>query len=251
VKTDELEKVFVSFFKKEILLFFKDQTQYGFNNKRDLDIKKIGISVDLTLDVIEKAKNNHVDLILTHHNIWDDYYEWHDLCLEKLVEYQIVHYFNHLVLDNAPFGPTGSLVKGLGLKQLYPFCKLSDFYFGIIGEFKEAISLNEIQVRLTKYCGHEIRVWQNNNRLIKRVGVVSGSGADIETLREAYLNQCDAYITGEKKSKSLLYAKQVGMNFILGSHTFTEYNGLKAYANLIKENAKDIEIISLQENHFE
>ncbi len=247
----EFETIVLSFFPKETLDYFNDGTQYGFNNFIDKDIKKIGYSVNLTPDIIKQAKDSQVDLILTHHNVWEDHFELRDDCLNLLNEFHLLHYFNHLPLDSMPFGPTGTLASLLDLKIIGQISQMDRFYFGIVGELDTPLKLSELTEKVEKLLNHKVRVWQNNERMIKRIGIVSGSGSDLESLHDAFINQCDAYITGEKKLKTVLYAKYKAINFILGSHTFTELGGIRTYAKLIEEKMAHIEVIELKDEFIE
>lgn len=250
MKVKKFEKIALSFFPQATLDFFNDGIQFGFNNFINKKIEKIGYSVNLTPDIIKQAKDNNVDLILTHHNIWEDHFELRDDCLKLLNEYELVHFFNHLPLDSMPFGPSGAFANKLGLNIIKRISQYEGFYFGVVGEFENTITLKEFQEKVEKVMTHKVRVWQNNDRLIKRVGIVSGSGKDLESLHDAHLENCDAYITGEKSLTTLLYARHIGLNFILGSHTFTEIYGLKNYADLIKEKTR-LEFVELKEEWIE
>ncbi len=248
--TKKFEKIALSFFSPDTLTFFNDGTQYGFNNYLDKDIKRMGYSVNLTMDIINQAKKKNVELILTHHNVWeDDHFEMREDCLQLLKKYGIIHFFNHLPLDTSDFGPTYALAKDLKLKIIGRIAKMDDFYFGVVGECSPQ-SLSEFKDKVEKVLYHQVRVWENNNREVKRIGIVSGSGKDLASLHEAHLYKCDAYLTGEKSLSTLLYAKHVGLNFILGSHTFTELGGIRNYAKMIQDK-NDIEIIELVEEWME
>ena len=251
MKTKELEKVIHELFPSDVLDFFKDSEQYGFNNYTNKEINRVGYCVNLTLDTIIQAKKQGVDLILTHHNAWEDHFEWREDCFKELKDVNLIHYFNHLPLDSVEFGPTGALASILGVRTIDRFCKFEDYAFGIIGEFDEEISMADLQKKVETVLTHDVRVWINNNRPIKRLAIVAGSGGDLETLHEAVEFKCDTYITGEKKLKTLLYAKHNKMSFILGSHTFTERRGMQAFIERISKVAKDVEFIELYEEFIE
>ncbi|QVK18835.1 Nif3-like dinuclear metal center hexameric protein [Mycoplasmatota bacterium] len=251
MNTKTFETTALSFFPKETLAFFDDGTQYGFNQFRNKEIKKIGYSVNVTKDIIKQAINQKVDLLLTHHNIWEDHYELRDDCLKLLEENNLIHFFNHLPLDSMPFGPTGVLANDLDLKVIEKISQFETFYFGVVGEVEKPLTLQELTHKVEKIMNHKVRVWQNNDRLIKRIGIVAGSGSDLESLHDAVHYQCDAFITGEKKLKTLLYAKHNELNFILGSHTFSELGGIRVYAHLIKDKMGDIELVELQDEWIE
>jgi dinuclear metal center YbgI/SA1388 family protein len=244
------ESLALSFFPEETIQFFNDGIQFGFNNKITKEINKIGYSVNLTTDIIKQALDNGVDLILTHHNIWEDHFEMREDCLKLLSENDIIHFFNHLPLDSMPFGPSGALAKALNLQVIKRISQFDIFYFGVVGEYKQSLTLDEFSNKVEQVLKHKVRVWKNNDQMVKRVGVVSGSGKDLESLHDAINNNCDVYVTGEKSLTTLLYAKHQKLNFVLGSHTFTELGGIRNYANLIKTNS-NLKVIELQDEWIE
>ncbi|HEY8365468.1 MAG TPA: Nif3-like dinuclear metal center hexameric protein [Haloplasmataceae bacterium] len=251
MKTKDFENLALSFFPKETLDFFNDGIQYGFNNYFEKDIKRVSFSVNLTTDIIMQALDKKVDLILTHHNIWEDHFEMREDCLKLLKENNIIHFFNHLPLDSMDFGPSFALAKALNLNVVKRISMFEGFYFGVVGEFNNPVTLEELVQKTETVLTHKIRVWKNNERVIKKVGIVSGSGKDLESLHDAINASCDAYITGEKSLTTLLYAKHMGLNFLLGSHTFTELGGIKNYAELIQTHSKDLEVIMLHDEWIE
>jgi len=244
------EEVALSFFPQATLDFFNDGIQFGFNNYHVKEVNRIGYSVNLTPDILKEALEKQVDLILTHHNIWEDHFEMREACLKFLEEHNLIHFFNHLPLDASEFGPSYALAERLGLEVTDRISFYEGFYFGVVGNLQPQ-TLDELTKRLENVLGHKVRVWKNNDRMIKRVGIVSGSGKDLASLHEAKALGCDAYITGEKSLTTLLYARHIGLNFLLGSHTFTEIDGMRKYALLIKAKMPDVEIIELKEEWIE
>lgn len=247
----EFNKINESLFSRECLSFFNDGTQFGFNNFIDKAIERVGYAINLTVDIIEQAREQNIDLILTHHNVWDEMLEMVTDTHKLLQEYEIVHYFNHLPLDASDFGPTRMLARQLGLNIVDEIVKWDDYAFGIVGEWDEPKELSELQSLLDQALGHPSRVWKHHNRKIKRVGVVAGSAGNPGELHEAVQKGCDAYITGEKKMKTIVYAQHVKLNFLLGSHIFTERAGIDEYARILQEKMPEVTFIPLNEEHIE
>lgn len=215
------------------------------------DIKRIGYCTNLTLETIEEAKKNNVDLIVTHHDAWEFIYGLKESCKEKLLEYNMSHYFNHLPLDDCEFGTNNSLTEKLGLEIIEKTHKEDGFFCGRIAEFKEPIKFEDLVERIEITLEEPVQSWKFNDREIKRVGLVCGGGSFTTDVREAIERNCDVYITGEKVLYTIEYAKFVGINLIVGSHTFTEVFGIESLAKKIKDKYKDIEIIRLKEEHLE
>ena len=251
MNTQEFKKTALSFFPQALLDYYKDDNQYGFNNEIAKTINILGYSVNLTASLIAEAADKNVDLILTHHNIWEDHFRMRDDCLNLLKNYNIVHFFNHLPLDAMPFGPTGALTELLDIKVKKRIFKEGDYFFGLTGCLQNPLSLSAFSRKLEGVLRHKVRFWKNNNKQVKKIGIVAGSGRNLQALHDAYINGCDTYVTGEKSLSSLLYAEHVGLNYVLGSHTFTELPGIKNYARLIGIHYNELSILELNERFME
>jgi putative NIF3 family GTP cyclohydrolase 1 type 2 len=104
--------------------------------------------------------------------------------------------------------------------------------------------------RMERVCEEKVRAWRNSDRLVRRYGVVSGGGVLTEYVRDCVELGCDLYITGERSLYTLQYARHVGIHTIVGSHTFTEIQGVEALARRIGE-AYGMEVVRVPEPHLE
>lgn len=215
------------------------------------DIKRIGYCTNLTLDTIEEARKNHVDLIITHHDAWEFIYGLKEACKEKLLEYNISHYFNHLPLDDCDFGTNNSLIKKLGLEIIERTHEEDGFFCGRISEFKEEVTFEELVKKLENILEEPVQSWKFKDGKIRTVGLVCGGGGFTTDVREVVERNCDVYITGEKVLYTIEYAKFAGINLIVGSHTFTELFGIESLAMKIKDKYKEIDVVRLKEEHLE
>lgn len=92
-------------------------SESGITYHADKKVKKLGYCVNLTLETIEEARVHGVDMMVTHHPAWDEIYGLKEACIEKLAEYGISHYYNHLPLDDCNFGTNDSLLKKIEFKK--------------------------------------------------------------------------------------------------------------------------------------
>ncbi len=239
----------------ESLFDSRDNEHYheesGITVRGSEEVKRIGYCTNLTLDTIEEAITNKVDMIITHHDAWDSIFGLKDACKVKLLENNISHYFNHLPLDDCDFGTNNSMIEKLGLKIIEKSHVEDGFYCGRIAEFSERVNFEGLVQRLETLLEEPVKAWKFRDGDIKRVGLVCGGGGLTPDVREAFEKSCDVYITGEKILYTIEYAKFVGMNLIIGSHTFTEIFGIESLAKKIKERYCEIEIIQLREEHLE
>lgn len=214
-------------------------------------VKRIGYCVNLTLETIEEARDQGVDLMVTHHPAWDEIFGLKEACIEKLTEYGISHYYNHLPLDDCEFGTNDSLLKKLNLKNAKRTHEWEGLFFGRIAEFEESIGFNELVRKMEALLEEPVKAWRFNDKRVKRVGVLCGNGGSTECMKEAVDNKCDVYITGECNLYTIQYAQLKGINLIIGSHTFTELFGIQSLAMKLSELEKGLEIVGINEKHHE
>jgi dinuclear metal center YbgI/SA1388 family protein len=245
-------KAFVNKAFGDLLLQFKVNDEYGFNNPVSKNITRVGYATNLSIEVAKRAAEKELHLLITHHDAWDFLFGLKEQCLKLLEEQGIAHFYMHLPLDFAEFGTCNSLLREIGASQIVQQTQYIDGKEIIgIGEFREAVTFEELVDLIEGRLGEKVGAWRNSDALIKRVGVITGAGNSTELLRQAKEAECDVYITGEKTLYSLQYAKFIGLNLIVGSHTFTEIFGVKSLAAKLKEEFEDIEVIYLEEEHLE
>lgn len=144
-------------------------------------ISKIGVCLDVTKNILNRANNDCIDLLLCHHNpfynlkykITDDISD----CLKLLFNSNISLYCAHTNYDNSKNGMNYAFSKMLNLKNLI-------FYGGLfIGE-TECSNTNEF----VKYISHSLNIKHFSyigDNLIKKVLICCGSGFSIENLQIA------------------------------------------------------------------
>ena len=124
-------------------------------------------------------------------------------------------------------------------------------YSGRIGELDEPIEFEKLVNKIEMLLDEPVRKWKNNERLIKKIGVITGAGFGAIDIKEAVNLGCDAYFTGEKILYTVQYAQYTKVNLIVGSHTFTEIFGLESLAKMINKRFPMVEIIRIKEEHVE
>lgn len=236
-------------FPEELLKEF--ERDFGFLNTSDGRISTVGYATNISLEVIDRAAALDIDLIITHHDAWDFIYGLREACVNKLKEYNISHFFIHGPLDFIPFGTCVALMDVIGIDCVKQHSFYEEDEFPGIGEFNEPILFKDLIQKIRTELDEPVRAWRNNDRNIKRIGVLTGAGHATNHIQWALDKGCDTYITGEATLYSIQYAQFAGINLIAGSHTFTEIFGVKNLAEKIKEAHPELELIQLQESHFE
>lgn len=248
--TEQFKDFIHSLFSAELLKEFDGD--YGFTYKENKPIKKVGYATNLSLETVEEAKRNQIDLMVTHHDAWDFLYGLRDACVEKLKEHGISHFFIHGPLDFIEFGTCTSLMNVIGVDQISKYATYSDEEeFPAVGEFQNAQSFSSLVDKIKLELEEPVRAWKHHNEKIKRVGILTGAGHSSDVIRQALDYGCDTYITGEATLYTIQYAQFVGINLIVGSHTFTEIFGVETLINKLQKAHPDLVVSRLYEVHFE
>jgi putative NIF3 family GTP cyclohydrolase 1 type 2 len=174
----DFESFIVNTFTKEKLEIVKGKKEYGFTNIGKEEILKVGYCTNLTIESAQEAVRKNINLLITHH----DACEWMNGIKEEVLgilkQSYITHFYIHLPLDDAEFGNNTSILKKLGFKVVDKFSNEEGMYCGRIGELDNPIEFEELVKRIEILLEEPVRKWKNNDRLIKKIGVVTGEGTE-------------------------------------------------------------------------
>jgi len=227
----------------------KENNEWGFLNEADKDILKIGYATNLTPDVVSDAAKNKVDLIITHHDAWEFVFGMKETCAELLSRHNITHAWFHLPLDDASFGTASAVADALGLAN-HQKGNLTDGYScSVIGELPTPCFFEPFAEGISHILQESVRAYQNNDNPVRKVCITTGAGNSTNDIKYANENGCDTYITGEYNLYSQLYAKYVGINLLVGSHTNTEVLGVRQLVSSLTADMY-IESIRLYEENY-
>lgn len=216
------------------------------------EIQRIAYTTNLTPTVVRDGALAGADLLLTHHDAWDFLFGMKAACLREMEAVRLAHAFFHLPLDDADFGTNATFLAELGATEVAKTHREAEIFLcGRVGAYDPPIEFDELVRRVEAVMGHPARSWRNHDRLIGRIGFVSGGGLNTNDVQEAVENECDAYITGEQTLYTVLHARNVEIDLIIGSHTHTELGGVRSLAEKIHEAFPDVEILPIAEGFFE
>ncbi|MDQ0885517.1 dinuclear metal center YbgI/SA1388 family protein [Paenibacillus sp. V4I9] len=236
----------------DLLKTFDEGEEYTLYNFGPQVISRIGFATNITPDIVRQAADKKVDLIITHHDAWDFIFGMKEECHGLLKHFQIGHYFVHLPLDYADFGTCNSLFELLKVNQIIQ-TSYHDEGRSVpgVGVFNDSLTFEELCERVTDVLNEDVKSWKHTEKRISKLGIITGAGNSTKNILDAVKLGCDAYLTGEKTLYTVQYAQYVGMNLIVGSHTFTEIFGVRSLVEQIKKKFNHIETIELFEDHFE
>jgi dinuclear metal center YbgI/SA1388 family protein len=200
-------------------------------------VHKVAAAVDASLRTITLAAATGANLLLVHHGLfWNGLRPVtgvHEARLRALFAHDIAVYSVHLPLDaHATYGNSALLAQELGLAATGLFARYQHIHCGVRGEADLdtaalvariadwARPLGHQTVASTIPAGHRTRRW----------AICTGSGAQVENLREAYATGIDTLIVGEGPHWSAVEAEEYGLVIVYAGHYATETVGVKALA---------------------
>ncbi len=188
------------------------------------DIQRIMLALTITDDVVNQAKAQNCDMIISHHPLFQVPMDYRDINM----------YCAHTNLDLAKGGTTDTLIDKLqkfGLKTH----NIESVPLDFVRYVNTDISVNDFLMILSKIsAGIRYTNPQNIKRLFK-IAFCAGSGT--EFIANAAQNGADALVTGDLKFHTALESPI--MVFDIG-HFESEIQVLNVFKSLISENAEVI-----------
>ena len=211
----------------------------GLQVSHNKPVKKVGWAVDADLESIRKAGKEKVDFLIVHHGIF-----WGNSALDRKIRAKRIReakrlgvaiYSSHLPLDAHPeLGNSIELLRALGLGDYKrkPFGVAMGRAIGWKVEgVKIRISDLGFWIRdLRSNEGEKLRRWEGvkvieaGPKICRKIAIVTGGFGDLDQVVKAKL---DTLITGEADYPTVVKAKELGINLILGGHRETEVFGAR------------------------
>lgn len=205
-------------------------------------ITRIAAAVDASQRTIAMAAEAGANLLLVHHGLF-----WSGLRpltgpqetrIRTLFAHDIAVYSAHLPLDaHETFGNSALLAAELGLRVSGGFAKYQHIHCGVRGE--SDLDTVQLVARVRDWAAplghHAVASAIPAGHRTRRWAICSGSGAQVETLREAYATGVDTLIVGEGPHWSAVEAEEYGLVIVYAGHYATETLGVRALAQHLGE----------------
>lgn len=200
-------------------------------------VTRVAAAVDASLQTITLAAETGANLLLVHHGLF-----WNGLRpvtgayearLRALFAHDIAVYSAHLPLDaHAVFGNSALLAQELALTVSGAFAKYQTIHCGVRGDgdLATAVLVDRIARWAAPLGHHTVASRIPVGHRTRRWAICSGSGAQPETLREAYDTGVDTLIVGEGPHWSAVEAAERGLVIVYAGHYATETLGVRAVA---------------------
>ncbi|WP_434311047.1 Nif3-like dinuclear metal center hexameric protein [Hominifimenecus sp. rT4P-3] len=218
--------------------------------RRDAEVRRVMIALDLTDAVIDAAQNGGCDFILTHHpllfsplrqvtdgSVLERY-------ILRLVESGIACAAMHTNFDAAPGCMADLAAARLGLMETVPVEPVGDGGIGKVGNLPEPVSLKEFCIQVKKAFSLPFLMLYDQgdeNRKISRVGILPGSGkGEIGLARDL---GAQAYVTGDMGHHPALDAMAEGLAVLDAGHYGLEWIFIEFMEQFLREHLpEEIEI---------
>jgi putative NIF3 family GTP cyclohydrolase 1 type 2 len=207
------------------------------------EISRVALSVNCSWQAIEGALERNCELLLTHHAAWPSTDAFLvDKKHSRLRQAGVNLYVAHECLDRAEgFGTAHALARATRVVVQGTIGDREGNDLGVHG--LTTGHLSEFAVRVGQQLGMEPRVWKNSDSF-GHVAVVPGWGGRPEWMAEAHSLGCDTVLTGEALMFGQLFAKEAGINLVLGGHYATEAPGIMALsARIARDLSLDVTFI--------
>ena len=218
---------------------------------KNKEVKKVLLALDCTLKVIEGAKKENVDLIITHHplifkrpsSITTDTLQGKKII--ELIKNDISLYSSHTNLDSVENGLNDTIVSILGFdnsKILEKNKRDDKAGLGRIVSLKESIQLEDLISKIKKSLNiNNLRVVKGKDK-VNKIAIINGSGQDF--IGKAVALGADCIITGDTTYHFASDYKEMEISILDVGHFASEQITFFNVMENLKEKFKDVEFIT-------
>jgi dinuclear metal center YbgI/SA1388 family protein len=219
---------------------FQDLGPNGLQVPGPSEIDRLVTGVSAQRALIERAVAEGAQLVLVHHGLFWDFLPTGLTPvlaerLRPLFKHDVGLAGYHLPLDAHPeVGNNAILAERLGCERHEPFGTYRGVPIGRAGTFPgDGIPAADLFARVREITARVPTVFDGGPERVRRIGIVSGSGADM--LPEAAALGLDAFLTGEPREHVMADAREAGIHFIAAGHYATETFGVRALGDLLAD----------------
>ena len=200
-----------------------DQPKLGFViGDENREITKIMLTLDLTFEVLMDALSNGCNLIISHHPFI--YTPTHKILLDNekgriieiMMKRDISLFSMHTNLDVGFHGIDDVWATRLALANVQGENEKGSFLR--VGEIKPTKFSDFYQFVMEQFDVNGARIVGDDDKIIKKVGLCSGSGGNEKDIDDAISHHCDCYISGEIKLPAAQKAKYNDLCLIEVNH---------------------------------
>ena len=220
--------------------------------RRNLDVMKVLLALDITDDIVKEAVQNEVNVIITHHpairsdglkNINDDTPKGSRLL--TLIEKHIAVYSAHTNLDACEGGINDMLFDIIGLQQKEYFSEMhKDVYAGRAGILPIDMTVAEFACFVQKKLRLPNAIYVGDGSVkVGKIGIIGGGSADEKFFSDVAKAGCNTFVTSDIRYGKTFAAVDMGLNLIEATHYGSEIVFAKGILPYLQENLPSVEFI--------
>lgn len=222
-------------------------------------VRKIMIGLDITMPLMVAAKNQNVDMVLSHHPLMmsgEKVFDFEQMpgsaiCLAAKEQISIVS--AHTNLDKADQGLNDYFAECIGIDQTRVFAAdpggdhdAPVTGIGRIGELETPLTLEGLAEFIKSQLGLSyIRMTGEPEKKVASVAICTGSGGSL--LDQFFTSGADVYVTGDVKYHEARLVEAAGKTMIDVGHFGSEHIAIELLQRLLSpaftDAGLDIEII--------
>ncbi len=219
-------------------------------------VQKLMLVVDITLDTVNEAVAEGVDVIVSHHpllfrpvnSLVEDEVKGH--LVATLIRAGIAVFSAHTNADAVDGGTSESLGGALGLHEMTPIAPsvTSDAGIGRVGTLSSPVRLYDLATQLGRVVPQTaggVKVSGDPDQMVSRVALCTGAGDSLLDHPEVLAS--DVYITGDLRhhpASDAQQARQLGRGpcLIDVSHFASEWFFLDGVRRTLQQQLPDVDI---------
>lgn len=213
------------------------------------NINKILVALDIDDKIIDEAIEKKCDMIITHHPFifkGVKSIKASDTLgsrIIKLIKNNICVFSAHTNLDITVNGTNDTFAKLLNLQKIGNLFEKDNSSVGLgrVGELEQSIPFSELIEKVKKVLNlNNLVVSGELDKLVKKVGICTGAGGDIDFMLQAISKGCNVYITGDIKYHNSQVANDLGLYLIDATHYASEAIIIPVICNYINSCARKL-----------
>jgi dinuclear metal center YbgI/SA1388 family protein len=212
---------------------FDDASVNGLQVEASVEVTRLAVAVDASLDAVDGAGAAGAELLLCHHGLlWGQARPIRGVLgrrVRRLLRRGVSLYGVHLPLDAHPeVGNNAVLARQLALEDPQPFGRYRGKDLGISGRLPTPMAPEALLARLEEWVGPALGTVWAGPEAVRNVAVVSGAAAN--TIEEIEGGDVQLLITGEPDHTAAVFARDLGVHLVFLGHHATETFGVVALA---------------------
>lgn len=226
-------------------------------------LKKVLLTIDLSIEALHYALQNKVNLIISHHGLVNNpIYMFNQNLIKKLTllnRYPISIFVLNSAFIAAEGGVSETLANVLYLELVKAFNIKNDKDIKVpIGRvctpkyyppINKKLTLEDLILRLKANLNLTTVMYVGDlKKPIRKICIVGGDTPDVKYLTKALKLGCDCYISGRFSYFAAIYGKSTGLSLIEAPHYEIEIVTLKKLCNILSLEFPYVEFLLFESN---